>query len=340
MCTRRPHRARGNRGPADARYLSAMGRYVMRRLLQTVVTLLAATLLFHASITALPGDPIRALFGIVRPEPEALAAAYRQFGFDKPYWVQYGNYLWDLLRGDLGHSFPAVGGASLGPPVTAILARALPVSLRMLGAAVAIQLVAGLAAGVAAALHEHSPGSRLIYVSAIGVTSVPIIVVAYVTQTVLGVELGWLPMGGLHQGWVSYVLPTLALAAAATGYVVILTRSELLATLRQSFVRAARARSIPRRRLVGLHALRPALLPVVTYVAGNLGWLVTGLLVVEGVFGIPGLGGTLFTAIQRQDRALLVAIITVVTLAVIVANLAADLLYAVIDPRMHLAEET
>lgn len=316
-----------------------MGRYVTRRLLQTIVTLFAATLLFHASITALPGDPIRALFGIARPDPEALAAARAQFGFDDPYWIQYRDYLWDLLRGDLGHSFPAVGGATLGPPVSSILARALPVSARLLGAALLIQTVLGVWAGVVAALNENAAISRAVYVAAIGLVSIPVIVMAYVGQAVFAIELGWLPIYGLEQGWVSYLLPIVALSSAATGYVVILTRSELLSTLHEQFLKAARARSITRRRIVGLHALRPSILPVISYIAANLGWLVTGLLVVEGIFGIPGLGGTLFTAIQRQDRALLVAIITVVTLGVIVANLLADILYAVVDPRILSAEK-
>ncbi len=132
--------------------------------------------------------------------------------------------------------------------------------------------------------------------------STPVLVAAYVSRVVFGVQLRWLPVAGLGSGPESYVLPVLALAALSTGYLTLLVKGELLVALRAPYVKAAEARGIPSWRLHAVHALRPSLIPVLTYVAGNLGTLVTGLVIVEGVFRVPGVGGVLFGAIAEQDR--------------------------------------
>lgn len=319
-----------------------MGSYIARRVLQGVFTLLATTLLFHASITVLPGDPVRALFGFRQPVPRIADAIREDFHLNDPYIVQYGHYLWDLLHGDLGNSYPrdVYGSALGGIPVNPLVAGALPVSARILVTAVLLQLVVGLGLGVLMSVRQRSALTRWIYLGVVVAAAVPVIVSAFALQDVFARSLGILPFTGIAQGWRSYVLPVLAVAATGTAYVVLLTRSELMNTMRQRYIKAAEARAIPRYRVVGLHALRASLLPAVTYVAANLGQLVTGLLIVEGIFNIPGLGGLLFSAIQRQDRALIVSIILLVTLAVIVANILADVLYAVIDPRIRLGRSS
>ncbi len=316
-----------------------VGNYIARRALQGVLTLLATTLLFHAAITVLPGDPVRALFGFKQPNPVLAAEIRERFHLDEPYLVQYGHYLWDLVRGDLGNSYPSdlYGTPLSGSPVNAIVAGALPVSARIRVAAVLLQLVVGLGVGVLMSLRlRRGYLTRWIYLGVVVAAAVPVIVSAYVLQDVFARSFSVLPFTGVDQGWRSYVLPVIAVAATGTAYVVLLTRSELTNTMRQRYIKAAEARAIPQYRVVGLHALRASLLPALTYVAANLGQLVTGLLIVEGIFNLPGLGGLLFTAIQRQDRSLLVAIILLVTVAVIVANILADVLYAVIDPRIRL----
>ena len=156
--------------------------------------------------------------------------------------------------------------------------------------------------------------------------STPVLVAAYVLRTVVGSELRWLPVSGAGGGPEAYVLPILALAALSTGYVALLTRAELGETLRAPFVRAAHARGLRARRVVGVHALRPAMLPVVAFVAANVGQLFVGLFIVEGIFRMPGLGGALFEAIKDRDRALLIGLTTVAMVKVIVANAVADVL--------------
>jgi ABC-type dipeptide/oligopeptide/nickel transport system permease component len=318
-----------------------VGSYIARRVLQGIFTLLATTLLFHASITVLPGDPVRALFGFRRPNPLIAAEIKERFHLDEPYFVQYGHYLWDLLHGDLGMSYPfSVFTSRGGTPVNPLVESALPISARILVTAILLQLVLGLALGMLMSVRQHTKITRWLYLGVVLAAAVPVIVSAFALKDVFANSLQVLPYGGVRDGWRSYVMPVIAVAATGTAYVVLLTRSELMNTLRQRYIKAAEARAIPEYRIVGLHALRASLLPALTYVAANLGQLVTGLLIVEGIFNIPGLGGLMFTAIQRQDRSLLVSIILLVTVAVIIANILADVLYAVIDPRIRLGRSS
>ena len=314
-----------------------MGRYIARRVLQGVFTLLATTLLFHASITVLPGDPVRALFGIGRPNPLIAAEIRERFHLDEPYIVQYGHYLWDLLHGDLGMSYPFnVFTSRTGVPVNDLVAGAVPVSARILVAAILLQLVLGIGLGMVMSVRQRAKATRWLYVGVVVAAAVPVIVSAFALKDLFANTLQVLPYGGVRDGWRSYVMPVLAVAATGTAYVVLLIRSELMNTMRQRYIKAAEARAIPQYRIVGMHALRASLLLALTYVAANLGSLVTGLLIVEGIFSIPGLGGLMFNAIQRQDRSLLVSIILLVTVGVIIVNIVADVLYAIIDPRIRL----
>jgi oligopeptide transport system permease protein len=318
-----------------------VGRYIARRVLQGFFTLLATTLLFHASITVLPGDPIRALFGQRQPNPLIAAEIKEKFHLDQPYVVQYAHYVWDLLHGDLGMSYPmSVFTSRRGTPVNALVEGALPVSARIVVTAILLQVVLGVGLGMLMSVRQHTRTTRWLYLGVVFAAAVPVIVSAFALKDIFADSLQVLPYGGVRDGWRSYVMPVLAVAATGTAYVVLLTRSELMNTMRQRYIKAAEARAIPEYRIVGLHALRASLLPALTYVAANLGQLVTGLLIVEGIFNIPGLGGLMFTAIQRQDRSLLVSIILLVTVAVIVANILADVLYAIIDPRIRLGRES
>jgi ABC-type dipeptide/oligopeptide/nickel transport system permease component len=321
--------------------VSAVAAFAARRLLQAAATLLLATFVFQGALELLPGDPIRALFGPRRPDPGLYAALEAQYNFDDPFLVRYGKYLGDLLTGDWGTSFPGGTVRSFveqGPPIAELVGSALPVSAALLGAALVAQGAVGLVAGTLSALMRRRAAGGLIYLAAIGMVSVPVIVLAYATQALFAVELRWLPVTGSSQGLRSYVLPVLTLCAASAAHLTLLTRSELLETLRTRWVRAAEARSIPPHRIVGLHALRASLVPLVTFLGANAGQLLTGLVVVEGVFGLPGLGGALFEAIQERDPAVLTALLTLATATVITANLVADVLHAAADPRVRLAD--
>lgn len=316
-----------------------MGRFLARRVLQAAVTLTVATFMFFSAFTVLPGDAVRALFGPRRPPPEMYQAIRDQYHLDEPFLVQYALYVGDLVRGDLGNSFPNPHGYPReGPPVRGIIAASIPVSARLIAGALAVQAVIGVAMGVLAALRRRPLLGWGLYASAVAVISIPVVVLAYVAQSYLGWQLRWFPTTGVSQGWRSYVLPILTLSAASTAYVALLTRSGLLGTLRQRFIRAAEARAIPEARVMGIHALRPSLLPAISFLTASTGQLITGLIIVEGIFAVPGIGGQLFRAIQNQDRTLLVALTMLVAATVIVASLVADVLYAIADPRVRAVE--
>lgn len=315
-----------------------MGRFVVSRSLQMLASLLCAVTLVFVAVTQLPGDPVRALFGFRAPPPEIYQAIRDQFHLDESLWRQYTLYVTDVARLDFGNSYPrnAFGTSRVGPEVLGVVRASLPASAVILAGAVAIQLIVGVTAGLLAAWRRGARLGRMVYVIALLLVSTPALVAAYTLRHVFSTELDLLPYVGVSQ-WRGFVLPILALAALSTGYVILLTRTEILETLAEPFIRAARGRGLSAQRVVGVHALRASLTPVVTFIAASTGELFLGLLIVEGVFGVPGLGGTLFEAIADRDRTLLVGLVTIVMLFVIVANALADVLAAALDPRIRLA---
>lgn len=213
----------------------------------------------------------------------------------------------------------------------------MPVSVRILTATIALQAVVGLALAIYAALRRRTISDLAVYATAILLVSVPVIVSALALQAFVGFRVGGLPSTWRPDaGWTNYVLPVASLAAGFAAYVLLIARTELLPAIREPHMRAAVARGVPERRLIGVHASRASLVPVVTFVTPNLGNLIAGLVVVEGVFGVPGSGGRLFLALQTQDRALIVVIIILVLVTVIVVNTIADIAYSAIDPRIRL----
>lgn len=314
-----------------------VGAFLLRRGAQMLLSLWAALTLVFVAVTQLPGDPVRALFGFTPPPPEIYAALEAQFHLDEPLPLQYLLYLRDVVTGDLGRGFPIdpFGDPGAGPLVSDVVVATAPVSAVVLLGALVVQAVVGVVAGALAASWRRVGAG--VYAVSLLLVSTPVLVAAYLLRTVLGLELRWFPLSGAAGGPLTYVLPVLALAALSTGYVALLTRAELTQALASPFVHAARARGLRSRRVVTVHALRPALVPVVTFVAADLSQLFVGLLVVEAVFGMPGLGGALFAAIHDRDRSLLVGLVTVVMAAVIVANAVADVAAAALDPRTRLA---
>ena len=316
----------------------AVGRYVLGRLGQGLATLLVALTLIWFAVTVLPGDPVRALFGFRQPTPEAYARVQEQLRLDEPVLMQYLLYLRDLLVLDLGDTFPRdpFGRPEPGAPVMSLLRGALPTSAVILGLALLVQAVVGVVAGALSAARAGTVLGRFVDLFALVVVSTPVLVAAYVSRVVFGVELRWLPVAGTGEGWTSYVLPALSLAALSTGYITLLLKGEMALALRAPYTQAARARGIPQWRIASVHAMRPSLIPVATFLAANLGQLVTGLLIVEGVFSVPGIGGLLFRALSDQDRSLVVGIVTFVAILVIAANAVADIVVAALDPRIRL----
>ena len=305
-----------------------MGRYVIRRLLQIIPVFFGATFLIYAMVFAIPGDPIRALSGD-RPIAEATQQQLRdRYNLDDPLPVQYGKYIAGLAQGDFGQSFT-------GRDVTDIMAQRFPITIRLALVAFTIEVVLGLAAGVLAGLRRRSFVDTLVLVSTTAVVSIPVFVLGFVAQIVIGLELGWLPIAGIRQGWISYLLPGFVLGATSLAYVARLTRTSLVENLRADYVRTATAKGLSRKRVVGRHALRNSLIPVITYLGVDIGALMGGAIITEGIFNIPGIGGEVFRAVQAQEGTVVVGIVTALVLIFIVSNLLVDLFYAVLDPRIR-----
>ena len=305
-----------------------MGRYVFRRLLQVVPVFFGATFLIFALVYAVPGDPIDALVGDRPLEPAVRAELRKRYHLDDPLLVRYGKYVSGLAQGDFGTNFR-------GRPVSEIMKQRFPVTVRLALLAFAFEALLGLAAGVVAALRRQSFLDSLVLVSTTVIVAVPVFVLGYGAQKLLAVELGWFPVVGIREGWRSYFLPAIVLGSLSLCYVARLARASLIEAMRADYVRTARAKGMPERRVVGVHALRNSLIPVVTFLGVDLGSLLSGAIVTEGIFNLPGIGQATFSAIQTQEYATVVGIVTALVLIFILANLLVDVLYAVLDPRIR-----
>ena len=305
-----------------------MGRYIARRLLLTIPVLLGATFLIFAMVYALPGDPIRALSGD-RPLSQAVQAQLRQqFNLGDPLIVQYGKYMIDALQFDFGTDFR-------GRPVIDTIIQRMPVTARLALVAVLFEVFIGVVAGVLAGIRRNGFFDNLVLVSTTLVVSIPILVLGFLTQYTLGLQLDLFPIAGIQQGWYSYVLPGFVLGAGSVAYVARLTRTSMSENLRADYIRTARAKGLTPRTVVVRHTLRNSLIPVVTFIGADIGTLMGGAIVTEGVFNIPGIGRAIFDAIRAQEGAVVVGITTLLVLVFIFFNLVVDVLYAVLDPRIR-----
>jgi oligopeptide transport system permease protein len=287
-----------------------------------------ATFLIFALVYAVPGDPIDALVGDRPLEPAVRAELRKRYHLDDPLLVRYGKYVSGLAQGDFGTNFR-------GRPVSEIMKQRFPVTVRLALLAFVFEAVLGLAAGVVAALRRRSFIDSLVLVSTTVIVAVPVFVLGYGAQKLLAVELGWFPVVGIREGWRSYFLPAIVLGSLSLCYVARLARASLIEAMRADYVRTARAKGMPERRVIGVHTLRNSLIPVVTFLGVDLGSLLSGAIVTEGIFNLPGIGQATFSAIQTQEYATVVGIVTALVLIFILANLVVDVLYAVLDPRIR-----
>jgi oligopeptide transport system permease protein len=305
-----------------------MGRYIARRLLLTIPVLLGASFLIFAMVYALPGDPIRALAGD-RPIAPAVEAQLREdFNLNDPLWLQYVKYLGNLAQGDLGVAFN-------GREVLDTILLKLPVTIQLAVVAIGFEIVIGIIAGVMAGIRKNGFFDNVVLVSTTIIVSIPILVLAFVSQYVFGLKLGWFPIAGTSDGWYSFLLPGLVLAAGSLAYVARLTRTSIAENMSADYVRTARAKGLPRRTVITRHTLRNSLIPVVTYIGADIGTLMGGAIVTETVFNLPGIGREVFDSIVRQEGTVVVGIVTLMVFFFIFFNLVVDVLYAVLDPRIR-----
>ena len=306
-----------------------MLRYIGRRLLQTIPVFFGATFLIFAMVYLMPGDPVAALGGD-RGLSEAAAAQIRaQYNLDKPFWMQYLLYLKGVFTLDFGTAFN-------GQKVTSIMATAFPTTAKLALYALAIETVLGIGLGVVAGMRRGKWFDSTILVVSLLLISVPTFVLGFVLQYVLGVQLAILPTtASASVDLKSLTMPAMVLGGVSLAYVIRLTRQSVSENVSADYVRTARAKGLTNRAVMSRHILRNSLIPVATFLGGDLGALMGGAIITEGIFNINGVGGTLWQAIRLGEAPTVVSITTVLVLVYILANLVVDLLYAVLDPRIR-----
>ncbi|MEW2078683.1 ABC transporter permease [Streptomyces sp. NPDC012403] len=307
-----------------------MGRYAVRRLLQMVPVFIGATLLIFLMVNVM-GDPVAGLCGERQCDPATAARLRREFGLDEPVWRQYLTYMGNVFTGDFGTAFN-------GQEVTELMSTAFPVTIRLTLIAVLLEIVVGITLGVVTGLRRGRPVDTGVLLLTLVVVSVPTFVTGLLLQLLLGVEWGWIrPSVSPEAPFGELLLPGLVLASVSLAYVTRLTRASIAENRRSDYVRTAVAKGLPHRRVVVRHLLRNSLIPVVTFIGADVGFLMGGAIVTERIFNIHGVGYQLYQGVLRQNTQTVVGFVTVLVLVFLVANLVVDLLYAVLDPRIRYA---
>ena len=304
-----------------------MRRFIVRRVLLSVIVVLGAVFLVTAVLHFTPGDPARAMLG-QQASPEALAAARKALGVDDPLWAKYLNYLRQVLTGDWGMSYRS------RRPVLDEIAVTLGPTLVLSAASLTVALLIGIPSGVLSATRRNSWVDMVVTSLAMTGLSLPVFVTGLVLNYFLAFRLGWFPISG-YDGIRSLVLPALTLGFWVASSLARYTRAQMLAVLREDYIRTARAKGLGERAVIYRHALKNSLLPVVTVVGMQLGLLLGGSIVTETVFAWPGMGRLMVDAITNRDIFLVRGIVLVYALGIAYVNLVVDLLYAWVNPRIR-----
>ncbi|QNO36798.1 ABC transporter permease [Protaetiibacter sp. SSC-01] len=303
--------------------------YIVRRLLQGIPVFFGSTFIIFTMVFAMPGNPVLRMFGDRTPSPQQIAALEEKFHLDQPFLARYFLYLGDVLQGDLGTTYA-------GQSVNEILARTFPTTLRLALIAVLIQLIIGVLAGLVSGLRKGGIFDNVTLLVTLVIISMPVFVFAFVAQWVFGINLGWFrPTVGAGAPWSDLILPAIVLAGLNMAYVVRLTRASVIETNQNDFVRMAYGKGLSRGRVIPVHVLRNSMIPVTTNLAADFGILIVGATVTEGIFNVPGVGNELFKAINRHDTPEIVSIVTILVIVYVLVNIAIDLLYGVLDPRIR-----
>jgi oligopeptide transport system permease protein len=304
-----------------------MGQYVLRRLLQMIPVVIGTTFLIYTLVWALPGDPFAGRCGD-RACPESYVSAMTaKYNLDDPLLFQYAKYMGNLVTGDFGETFR-------GTQIIDELAQRYPTTITLAAIAIGFEIIIGISAGVLAGIRRGGFVDNLVLVSTLFVVSIPVFVIGFVTQIVFGVQLGWFPV--TYNGSVySLILPGFVLGSTSLAFVARLMRTNLVENLRADYVRTAVAKGLGRRRVVGVHAVRNSMIPVITFIGADFGNLLGGAIVTEGIFNINGVGNLIFRSIRGREGATVTATVTVLVLIFLLVNLFVDLLYAVLDPRIR-----
>ncbi|MDP9825508.1 oligopeptide transport system permease protein [Kineosporia succinea] len=294
-----------------------------------IPVLIGTTFLIYAMAWAVPGDPFASRCG-QRPCPEAFVQAETErLHLDQPLPVQYGHFLLNMVQGDFGTTFS-------GDTVLEAVSKAFPITVKLTVVAILFELILGIGIGTIAALRRGGYLDGFFLFTSLVAISFPSFVIGYVLQYLLGVKAGLFSVTvAAGAPWGDLILPGFVLASLSLAYVLRLTRASMLETLQADHVRTAIAKGLPKSMILRKHVLRNSLIPVITYIGADVGALLGGAIVTEGVFNIQGIGGLIFHALRIRENGTVVGVTTLVVLVILFVNLLVDLLYARLDPRIR-----
>lgn len=304
--------------------------YIIKRILQIIPVVIGITILLFVLMYIIPEDPAKLILE-KGASPQALQNLREKMGIDKPIYVQYWRYIRQLAKGDLGTSY------RYGRSVNSILAEHYPNSIRLAVAAIIIETIIGIIAGVISAVRKYSFLDALVTISTTILVCIPVYWLGMLLQISFGLRLGWLPMSGMGDGSLKYyILPAVTLASVSTAFVARITRSTMLDVMSNDYIRTAYAKGLSNNVVIYKHALKNAMIPVVTYIGIDLGALMGGAILTETIFAWPGVGRTIYLAILQRDAPVVIGGTIVLVLIFVMINLVVDIIYAILDPRIRL----
>lgn len=342
-----------------------MIRYILKRILQFIPVFLGVTLILFIMQNVVPGDPIKLIAGEKKLDPVTemnIRAAHGLIVTDEngdivfdengdtietPMWDRYFTYLSGLLHGDLGRSYQR------GIDVSTMILDAYPYTVQIAVVAIVIEAIVGIGAGIISAIKRYSFWDILVTLTTSMLVAMPAFWLGLLLQLIFGIWLKdatggavALPVSGvpgprpMFPGWMYYILPAITLAAVSTAYTARIMRSQLIEVMNQDYIRTAKAKGLSKRSIIFHHALKNALIPVVTYVGMDFGAMLAGAILTETVFNWPGIGQMTYTAITRRDWPIVMGAVTVIVIVVMIINLIVDVSYAFLDPRIRLGNKS
>lgn len=342
-----------------------MLRYILKRILQFIPVFLGVTLILFIMQNVVPGDPIKLIAGEKKLDPVTemnIRAAHGLIVTDEngdivfdengdtietPMWDRYFTYLSGLLHGDLGRSYQR------GIDVSTMILDAYPYTVQIAVVAIVIEAIVGIGAGIISAIKRYSFWDILVTLTTSMLVAMPAFWLGLLLQLIFGIWLKdatggavALPVSGvpgprpMFPGWMYYILPAITLAAVSTAYTARIMRSQLIEVMNQDYIRTAKAKGLSKHSIIFHHALKNALIPVVTYVGMDFGAMLAGAILTETVFNWPGIGQMTYTAITRRDWPIVMGAVTVIVIVVMIINLIVDVSYAFLDPRIRLGNKS
>lgn len=304
-----------------------MTKYILKRVLFMLPTLLVIIFIVFSIMDLTPGTPAQVILGS-KGTPEAIAKLNHELGYDRPFIIRYGDYVVKLIKGDMGNSY------GTGRSVLKEINSRLPTTIKLATISMLLAILIGVPLGILAAVKQYSAFDIIGTASAMFMASMPAFWLGLMLILLFSLKLGWLPSNG-SDTWVHYILPSFTVAAAESAVLLRLTRTTMLETIRQDYVRTARAKGQHEKTVIFHHALKNALIPVVTVAGMDFGYLLGGIVTIEAVFSINGVGTLIINAIRMKDVPQVIGCALFLSFFFMLVMLIVDILYAYIDPRIR-----